>query len=281
MNEANRISSEIRMHGLLKPALEKDLTESMSSEFRILANNPINLIASMEGPQGGGKSYSIIFLGERFQEITGIELDIDNVHFSTTDMFSAVQQIRRRSQQFLDEQVQAFGMGTLAERETLLNVEKVIRKFKMCFWFISPEFVKHHFHYHMLTWEIGSDHPIDLTKPFDTQWKYTKVLLFNRDLLPFGHVITGTPLNKKFLSDYESKKADFIDDLLEGTISNREKYLEEQAISLLDNDEFIKEFKSRDTKRTKRHCASKYLGIGFTQEEKKLVADLVDEWLSS
>lgn len=275
MLEANRVTEMFK--GGFDSALKKDMTKDMSLEFQLVGNNDQNQIISMEGPQGGGKSYAILFLSEEFADITGMELTIDDVHFSISNLYKDIRKNHRRRQILRDEQVETYGMGTGAEKEMLLSVEKIIRKFKMCFWNISPEFVKHHFHYHMMTWEMGSDMPIDTSKPLEGQWKFTKSILFNRIQYPFGYVITGTPKRVKFIKEYEKKKGEFIDALFEGTISNREKYLYECAEELSNNKKFMEKFEKMTRHSVKRHWTAMHLGIGFTKDEKNTVSDMIAE----
>ena len=272
-DEANRSTSiyEIRY----SDALKKDQTKKIVEEFKMIAINPMNLIISIEGPQGSGKSWQVQFLAEKLEELGNLRYDIDNVRFSVTDMNKRVQEVKRRSILILDEQVLAYGLGTGTERSTLLNIERTIRKNKLCLFFLAPDFIRHIFHYHLEVWEMGSNRPWDFSIPLSNQWKYTKSIIFDRKLHPFGYIITSKPTKIKFLTEYEKRKNEFITRLLEERIENREKYVYDKALELLKDKSFMRKFTTLRKINSKRNLVGITVGIGFNKEEKKTITDII------
>lgn len=273
---SNHVTTKIKYY--FPEALNKNLTKYLDIDFSMIGKNPMNLIMSVEGPQGDGKSYSIADIFLRLMSISGLKFGIDYVDFSYSDKNRSAKDTRHRCAHILDEQPTAYGLGTGAEREMLLNIEKVIRKYKQCFGLLSPEYVRHHHHFHLLTWQWGSRKEWNFNKKLDTQWEFNRLIVFDRNMYPIGYIITETPYDKKFMNAYEKKKDDFLNDMFEGTVSNRESELHLRAEELWDNVKFMKLFNKGHRLGDWRGMASIGVGSGFTIEEKNRVADYLLDW---
>jgi hypothetical protein len=274
---ANRSTMAIK--NLYAESLErtKDVTELLKQKFQVIGLNPMNIIMSVEGAQGSGKSYAVISLAEYLSIHTNIPLDIDNVCFSITDMLSRIKDVKKRAILILDEQVLAFGMGSGAEKEGLANIERVVRKFKLNLFFLAPDYIPHVYHYHLETWEPGSDKKFDFTKPLKGQWKFEQLIIFNRRKYPFGHIWTATPRDTQFLAEYEEKKELFINNLLLGKVGNRPKQIQKVADDFIADSDFIDAFRKKRRVSTKRHLVSMNMGIEYTKEERDLVSDIIED----
>lgn len=259
---------------------EMDLTEEMKNEFKIIGKNPLNMIVSVEGLQGSGKSWSVYDLIQKQHYLSGLDLDVENVDYSIADKVKNVQKTKKRVIHILDEQVEFFGMGAEAIKAMLRNIEKVIRKYKQCFWFLSPEHINHNCYVYLKTHEWGSETIWDMVnKPLRDQWEYNKLIVYDSNYYPFGNVITGKPDDMSFLKECEKKKDEFLDKLLEGTIGNPDQFVREQAVTLFEDKEFIKRFEMAGRTRSKNFVVSEKMGGMFTIEQKKTVCDILQDWI--
>lgn len=257
-----------------------DLTEELIDEFKLLKDNPMNMISSVEGLQGSGKSWSVYDLIIKQFYHSGLDLNVDYVDYSITDKVKNVRETKKRVIHVLDEQVEFFGMGAEAIKAMLRNIEKVIRKYKQCFWFLSPEHIPHNCHYYFMTWEWGTNNPKwDFNIPLSDQWDYTKLLIFDRNYKwPFGHVLTGKPQDMNFVRQCEKKKDEFLDKLLEGTIGNPMSFVREKAEELYQRKGFKDSFENTSRLRAKRFLVGEQLGGALTMEQINTIVEILQEW---
>jgi hypothetical protein len=226
-----------------KDALNKNKTEVLKSRLKVIASSQQNFIMSCFAPQGYGKSYAMIFLAEMYSKFAGIPLSIRNVCFTVTDMLRAVEDGQKGDLFILDEQIHTHGYGSNVEKNMLVNIERVVRAHKLCFFFIAPEWIPHTYHYYIETYQMGGDSRFDPAKPLEEQWKYTKSILYDNRNAKLGYIITGEPQNKEFLALYNAKKDEFVSTVRSmggGARDNfvtdtaRELVLSDKAISLFD-----------------------------------------------
>jgi len=104
----------IRMSKLIQPAyedaLKKDITKNeLVPRLKITSKSVLNMILSFFGLQGSGKSYALLFLMEILAKYSGIELSIDNVCFTITDLLKIIEKGGNGEIYCLDEQRHTYG----------------------------------------------------------------------------------------------------------------------------------------------------------------------------
>lgn len=259
----------LRISTLLQPAyqeaLQKDITKTeLVPRMKIVSKSFLNLILSFFGLQGSGKSYALLFLMEIQAKYGNVELCIDNVCFTITDILKIIEKGDKGEIYCLDEQRHTYGYGSSVERMGLDNVEMTVRAHKLSFFFSAPRLIPHNYHFYFETWEMGSNEEWDMVKIADGEksiydyWKYTRLICYDNKGGIIGHIITGAPKDRDFLVKYEEKKDKFINDIRARTGSKRPLYVLDKAYELADYtdpvskiqflEEFILKAKTADLK---------------------------------
>lgn len=221
------------MNPFYEDALKKNLTNDFFAELRIISKSKSNLIMSCFGPQRYGKSYTMLYIQEKYAKEYNKPLSIDSCAFTITDCLKVAEKAKSQDIITLDEQIYTSGYGSTTERRSLENVEMVVGKLGLSFFFIAPKFVRHNFHYFLEVWQMGSEKQWDFEVPIEKQWKYTKSILFNHKGYMLGYIVTSTPKNQTFLKLYEEKKDKFIDEVKSGRGGGRHKVILDRAFDLL------------------------------------------------
>lgn len=107
----------------------------------------LNLIWSVEGTQGSGKSQSLIRMKQLIDSVYGINYDIkkfvDQIHFFPEDLEKALSESPKRNTHLLDEQIRVYGMMSRFTEDQLSNYEDTFRKPQINIGYASPSLRRH------------------------------------------------------------------------------------------------------------------------------------------
>lgn len=189
--------------------------------------------------------------------------------------------IEKGSISILDEQIHTSGTGSSLEKKLLENVEMVVGQQQLSFFFIAPRDIQHVYHYKIETWQKGSSQPWNPKKSLESQWKYTKSIIYNHHAIPFGYIITTTPNDEKFMKEYDIKKNKFIDAVRESKGGVRYMTISREANSMVTDRIFIDEYSTCKNNRLRILTIKEHLhGKQFTSEEMKTLNDKIDYLLN-
>ncbi|MEM5785127.1 MAG: hypothetical protein QW469_01135 [Candidatus Aenigmatarchaeota archaeon] len=181
-----------------------------------------NIVISVYGDQGTGKSYSAIRLAEKFLNLKSA----DTICFSNTELLNKLKEYENKTDDMVvtfikDEQEREYGVGSSREASDIQAIEHTCRVLKINLIFISI-FVKLHNNNFILR-------PIARNETL----KRNLLIVYNKDQIPLGYVELGFPENKKLIQEYERRKREYVINVLNLTRTDRYKYYKEMAKKLL------------------------------------------------
>jgi hypothetical protein len=272
--KASMFSSMDLYHAL---DFKKDLTVLWYKELEMRCKSRDNLIVSIFGSQGTGKSYVALYTLEKMAKFMNKPVNLDNVFFTLDDLSIGVERVGRNEVLVLDEQIETSGQGSSAERKGLVNIERVVRQHKLNFFFLAPEHIRHTYHYYLRVWQPGAFKPFNPNKTVEEQWELSRSVIYNVDNHPFGWIITAKPTNIKFLEAYEKKKSEFIDRVKARRGSGRYKFIGRRADDIIQDEKFKEEFRNAPRQPLKKLLLKEKLqGELITTDEFKELFDKVD-----
>ncbi len=157
--------------------------------------SPNNVIISIWGPTGSGKSWSALYIAYFISGLTGGKV---YTGFSVDEILGLLKKTRPGDVILMDEQVDTFGPGSGSEAARLRNAEETMRKAGVSFIYCSPEARSHQHHFVLRTWGICPSRGRSKLLVSDASSK--------RHL---GYIITGKP-PKDVVNEYEKRKDDFL-----------------------------------------------------------------------
>jgi len=172
-------------------------------------------------------------------------------------------------------------LGSRVEQILLKNIEMTTRQHKLFFFFLSPEIVKHTYHYQLETWQPGTTNwnvPLEkLLMDFEKYWQYTRSVIWDHRPSAFGSVITEKPKNVEFLLEYEKRKDKFVTSVRGRTGTKREEYLRLKASELIENEPFFRQYIFAKNKNFKGVIASMHMsGEMMSTTERRNFVDYID-----
>lgn len=266
-----------------------DTTDQFHEDLKLISASNQNVIFSFVGKPGSGKSYGEIYTAEAHADYLGNDaLKIEYCNFTLTDSIKCIENVDEKGIIVInDEQVRTSGKGSKTELEQFNNNEATMRKHKISFFHAAPYRFNHPQAGWLVPWEMGSSEPwiLDGSVRMEDQWEWTKHLRYatseSPSGMPVGHVITGTPQDKKFLEQYEQKKDDFLKQLRQGRGANRrENYIISKVDDILTWDgkvndrDFLTKFMELGTKRLRTaHLMNRLGSPQASVDEQKLMTD--------
>lgn len=250
----------------LKQALGTNLSKWFYQMIDDYMQHKRNIILSIYGKTGGGKSYSALFIAQYIAQKYGMKFDIDHIAYSNQALLDLIAKAKDGETFLLDESVdlEAIGVGSARERMALASIEEVVRQRQINIIYCSPVLRFHVHHYILLPLKI------------DVQKNTVKHLL--RDGItqkPKGFIFTGYPKDENgFLKAYSEKKLKFISNVQKGEV--RDPYTQWLDVA----NEYIKTHWEKHQKllSNKRKLVILLMGIyrGLTGQEYRNIADIVE-----
>ena len=115
----------------------------LSEEFKWRANNYRNVVFSIEGTQGTGKSAGLLRLLDLTGNIFGNKFSLDHLHFFHENLMKDLQKFKKRTAYAQDEQTRMHGMMSSFVQDELANYEDIYRKPQVNIGYASPSLRTH------------------------------------------------------------------------------------------------------------------------------------------
>lgn len=132
------------------------------NEIKFRAKFGLNVVWSVEGGQGSGKSMCLLRQKRIIDDAYGVEYDLEKfvsqIHFFTSDLEEALSMSERRTTNVLDEQIKSHGIMTRFTEDMLANYEDTFRKPQKNIGFASPSLRRHE---HFFVFEALGDIFVD------------------------------------------------------------------------------------------------------------------------
>lgn len=130
-------------------------------EFKYRMDMRLNIVASVEGSQGMGKSLSSIYMGLLLGKIFGKPFTVKNIAFYPEELDELIENSTGRETFLMDEQ-QTTNVGIMSHtmQRRLVDFEEQLRHNQINLLFASPS-LRDHAHYFV----FKAEHPIRLTNP--------------------------------------------------------------------------------------------------------------------
>jgi len=188
-------------------ATEEDYTDILFETLnsRAQVDNRHSYICSIQGRQGGGKSYTGISICKTLDP----NFSVDRIFFNYNDLVYNKQKLRPGMAVLVDEQQESFGLDSHRVNVVLTALKEQLRKKSIHFVFCSPT----------LKPEYQSSQYVMETMFIDYQTEECYLAYQTRELLTLGYVRIPNPLSPKvgvtqeFMDAYEAKKDEHLDRL--------------------------------------------------------------------
>lgn len=248
-------------------ALRRPMTRAFNSTLHEFATQKRNLILSIDGKTGSGKSIAAIDIAKTWSSYSGGKFDESHICFTSQEALELLNSADEKDVFIIDEQITIFGTGSDREKTALENIEATVRASQISLIYCSPE-VKLHVHHYRL-WTTGI---INYKRGLNLN-----VLYDGLEKKPMGYVVTRYPeLSRKFWESYNRNKMNFINAVLKQEPVDRTREYEKIAIDFVET-KIIKEglvFSSKSQLRTK------LIGIykkNFTNQEWITINHIIDD----
>lgn len=171
----------------------------------------LNIIWSIEGKQGGGKSMALLRKKQIIDKVYGnpysLEKFISEIHFFPDDLEEGISSSKNGSCNVLDEQIREHGIMTRFSEDQLANYEDTLRRVQKNIGYASPRLRRHE---HFFIFKAHGDIFIDQT---DTVGAVQVMMSTKREkddlIVPRGILQFKAP-EKNLWDAYNAKKDLFI-----------------------------------------------------------------------
>lgn len=168
-----------------------------------------NVVFSVEGEQGLGKSVFMMRLGGVISDTYGSKLDVENIHFFPDLFEKALSEAKHRTFYCMDEQPRIYGVMSNYVQDQLANYEDIFRKPQISIGYAAPRLRTHeHFFIFKALGDIeiyDDGSPASVSVMLMTKRKSDDMIM-PRAMLKFSWA------DKKLWTDYERRKDQFIGD---------------------------------------------------------------------
>jgi hypothetical protein len=236
-------STEATYGEYFKRAMQEDprvMNSILLDDIKFRADSFQNVVASVEGTQGSGKSLGFIYFGLLLGKFFGYPFTLKNIIFDPDDLDTALEKAPHRTTWLMDEQKRAnVGMMSRTTQLNLTDLEEQLRRSQVNLLYASPSLRQHEHFFAFKTFRIirisdadcgeceeykqwkpstGQPSPCDTCDlPTDKRNGYPKYFLLllqtkrllDNMLVPRGIIQFPMP-NKKFVEEYDIIKLQHI-----------------------------------------------------------------------
>jgi hypothetical protein len=189
----------------------------------------MNVILSILGLPGTGKSFAGLYIAKYISKITDVEFPdtAKNIVFTYNEFLDVMKQSRPRETIVQDEQrVLGVGFGSRSLAEEIQDVERIIRKRQNNMIYISPT-LESHLH-------LGILEPLGINYASGV----CRIMFYDNKEIPRGRIYTRKP-NEVLLESYGKKKDVFIEKIINRNVGDHIEAIERMMQALLSDDAFI------------------------------------------
>ena len=149
-------------------AMQEDIRVMNSlllDDIKFRADSFMNVVASVEGQQGSGKSISFIYLGLLIGKFFGYPFALKNIIFDPDDLDTALEKADKRTTWLMDEQKRAnVGMMSRTTQLNLTDLEDQLRRSQINLLYASPSLRQHEHFFAFKTFRIIRINDADCTE---------------------------------------------------------------------------------------------------------------------
>ena len=282
--EEEFLNDLIENSDVYRRALQKNMTDKFYGEEkeRLLGKVPSNHNVMYIGPPGRGKSYGMLYNVQYEMELMGKQLIVDKyVSFDKTNLqmklaeiiretigtsinkfLTAGKLVRIQVSMGLDEDVKKTGKGSNVERQSLINIEKVVRQAQICFNYCSPTLESH------IYTTVLDFFAINFEDQMNVAW-----LLHPLSLNPIGIVFMGMA-SDNIIKEYEMEKSKFLFKAGQGQFGEGRIDLK-KAVAKEVLDEHYDDLKNCSFKRQQMLIVEEITAGRLTEDEQKDVYEII------
>lgn len=247
-----------------------------SDEIKFRESHFMNIVFSIEGTQGEGKSLFLLRSGEIISKAYGTKFNLDHIHFFPEDLSKDLANFKERTYYGQDEQPRVHGVMSNFIQDELSNYEDIYRKPQVNVGYASPSIRSHE---HFFIFEACGDIYIDKNSG---ELSAVEVMLKTKRksdglIMPRGILRVSAP-DKQLWKQYNQKKDDFIKKM-GGEKGNRIKIIDDYAKATIEKfEEDLTQETDKGIKIASKDkidfLITKTVGMGnMTQEGKTLVRE--------
>lgn len=185
--------------------LSINANDILEHDLRYLTKK-MNVIMSIYGLPGTGKSWALLSLAEFISKITKHPFPPENSCHMNYEIEKRLQEVKRDATLTLNEQLKSWGTGSGRRDQELSNMEQTMRRKKINFLYASPDL---HTHLHNFILE---------TYGIDERNGVAKFVLYTPSKKVLGYVTLRKP-SKKMIEEFEKADEKFKDKVVERTTS--------------------------------------------------------------
>jgi len=119
------------------------LNQMLANELEYRQGHFRNIVFSVEGTQGDGKSAGMLSLGASISQFFNTKFSVDHIHFYHEDLMKDLKNFKKRTFYCQDEQPRAYGLMSSFIQDELANYEDTYRKPQVNIGYASPSLRTH------------------------------------------------------------------------------------------------------------------------------------------
>ena len=266
--ETHEFRNNVNRSRYLQAAIRSNMKPSLMVRINRLKSAGMNVIISIPGETGVGKSTVAWVIAEWILNVYKKEMVSDNMFFDDGRLLKSLETSVEGDVKVKDEQPDTYGMGSRQVSSQLQNIEATVRKGEVSLIYCSPEVAIHSHHYIIYPvlqlWHKENKDMFTKIKNRNQvlSWVFKTTRSWNLGQ-PMGCIFTGLPkgttINEKFkmhkkkivfskeYKKYLKMKDEFISDVKHGRVSSgSEFFLDDAAKEFIKNENLMEFRKVKD-----------------------------------
>ncbi len=142
--------------------IKYNLTKAVKVEIKRRTEGEQHIIITLSGLTGSGKSTIAQYIADLIANFTGVPFKIIYIAFTFEELLEICKKVPKNACVIADESVLQSGMGSKREKQDIMNLENVVRKYGLnIIWVYPEENIKHPTaHLHLRTISINAEYKI-------------------------------------------------------------------------------------------------------------------------
>lgn len=276
-----------------RDAIKSDMKPSLMVRVNRLKSDGMNIIVSVAGETGVGKSTTAWVFGEWILTVYREEMKAYRMMFDDGELLEMMEESDLGDVYIKDEQVDTYGPGSNQMSSQLQNIEMTVRKGEVSLIYCSPD-VKMHSHHYIFEpvlklWNCKL-FPWIKNRNQVFSWVYKTTGAWNKQA-PMGFLLTGLPRGtsinekakthrKKIIFPLEYKKYlknkdEFIAKVKRGDVSSGSSFIEDKTAEEFIKNEDLMEYKRNKDILTALKRIDKPYNRNFTSGQLSQITELI------